>query len=85
MKIDLDRANAQLDALIERRAHEAEEANRLHAVWAESERRYDLRQAEERRQAWIGWHRRQAALFEDLAAEHRAELGRLIDLAAGES
>jgi len=77
--MDLDRAEAQLNRLIEDWAAAAQEAERAHAAWAESERRYNLRQAAERRLAWIGWHRRQAALFESLAAEHRAELGKLID------
>jgi hypothetical protein len=79
VEIDVERAEMELDALLERRAREAERANREAEAWAASERRYNLRQAEERRQAWISWHRRQAALFEDLAAEHREQAGKLID------
>lgn len=81
-EIDVERAEAQLDALIERRALEAEAANREASAGAESEQRYDLRRAAELRRACIDWHRRQAALFEMLAAEHRAAEGKLIDQGA---
>ena len=78
-EIDVERGEAQLDALIDRRALEAEAANWEASAWAESAQRYDLRRAEELRRAWINWHRRQAAPPETLAVEYWAAEGKPID------
>jgi hypothetical protein len=72
-------ADRAIDELIERRTTERERANREASAWAESAERYDLRRAAQLRQEWCEWHRRQVALFEALAAEHRQKLLRLID------
>jgi hypothetical protein len=71
----LDKVNKSINRLIESKeaAHEREE------MWAESVRKYKARHTEERRLGWIDWHRHRVALFESLAAEHREELGKLID------
>jgi hypothetical protein len=82
VEIAVERAEAQLDALIERRALEAEVANREASAWADSVQRYSLRGAAERRRAWAEYHRHRIALFEDLAEHHREMLGRLVDGAA---
>jgi hypothetical protein len=82
VEIAVERAEAQLDALIERRALEAEAANREASAWADSVQRYSLRGAAERRREWCEHHRRMIAVAEDLAERHRAELGRLLDGAA---
>jgi hypothetical protein len=58
-------------------ALKAEAANRAAQAWAKSEQCYNLRRAAELRRVWCDWHCRQAAIFQDLAAEHRAESGRL--------
>lgn len=52
MTIDMHKAEGQIDALIERRALEAEAANREARAWAESARRYALRRAAENRREW---------------------------------
>lgn len=83
MDLDVDKADQQIDSLITRRAIEREQANLEAAAWVELVKRYNFQQAEERRWEWISWHRRQAALFEALAQEHRERLGKLLDLAAG--
>ena len=74
----IEKASDSIDRLIESR-RSAEHARQ---AWAESEMRYASRQRGELRQAWCDWHRRQAALFESLAQEHRERLGQLIDEAA---
>jgi len=80
--LDLQRASDQIDVLIERRASEAqrEQANYEARAWSESVRKYNFARLRERRLEWCEYHRRQAALFEDLAREHREALGRLMDL-----
>ena len=83
MDFDVTAAEAQLDRLVEDRAREREQANYEAAAWRESVRKYNFARLRERRLEWIAYHRRQAALFEGLAAEHRAAMGRLIDEAAG--
>jgi hypothetical protein len=51
-QIDVERAEAQLDALIERRMLEAEASEREAQAWAESPERYDLRLAAQIRREW---------------------------------
>jgi hypothetical protein len=72
------RAEAQLDALIERRALEAQEANRVEAAWAESVRRYNLKRQAERRQEWREHFLHLAEVHAGLAAENRAKALRLV-------
>jgi hypothetical protein len=83
VEIDVERAEAQLDALIERRASEAgdlaETANREARAWVESAECYDLRRAAEVRREWCDYHRHMIAVAEDLVDRHREQLGRLID------
>ena len=71
MDLDLERASGQIDALIERRAREAEEANRLEAAWAESCRTYNLARAAERREARADFHRRMISAAEGWAEHYR--------------
>ena len=47
-----------------------------------AEKCYAFERTEEHRHAWLDHHRRQAAVFEALAAEHRETLFELMDLAA---
>jgi hypothetical protein len=81
----LERAEAQLDALIERRAREAQAANAAAYAEAGQVRRSNPRRAAEIRREWCDYHRRMIAVAQDLADRHRAALGRLIDSAAGEA
>jgi hypothetical protein len=76
---DVERAEKSLNDLIERRALEAEQANREAVAWAESAGRYNLARARELRQEWAAYYRHRVQLYEDLAAESRAKLGKLID------
>jgi hypothetical protein len=78
-ELDLGKAEAQLDALIEKRAQEAEAANREAQAWAESAQRYDMTRARELRQQRADYHRHLLAVFEAQAERHRAALLRLID------
>jgi len=81
--LDLERAEAQLNRLVEDRARELEQANREREAWTASVRKYNLSRARERRQEWCEYHRRMVATFESLAESHREQLGRLIDSSAG--
>jgi hypothetical protein len=78
-EIDVERAEAQLDALIERRVLEAEASEREAQEWAESPERYDLRLAAQIRREWWDYHRHRVVFFEDFAQRHREKLWRLID------
>jgi hypothetical protein len=81
---DLDqlaRGDESIGRLIESRAA----AQEREEMWAESVRKHDFRRAREQRQAWCGYHRHMAGVFESLAQEHREALGRLIDLGAEET
>ncbi len=78
MALNIDRAEAQLDALIERRAHEAKVANEEAAAWAESVRAYNLKRKAERREAWHAHYLQLAFVHEQLAAENKAKALRLV-------
>ena len=78
-----DAAEESLNALIERRAQEAEEANRAEAAWAESVLRFDARARAERRREWIDYHNDLARLHAQLAAEHEQKVLQLIDEGGG--
>jgi hypothetical protein len=78
--IDVDRAGHQIDSLIERRVAEREQANYEVRAWAEGEKRYNVARAHELRLEWCEDNRHRTALFEDLAAHNREELGTLVDL-----
>ena len=81
--MDLRRAEESLNALIERRALEAEAANRESTAWAESVERYDLRRAAELRRDWCDYYRTQIAAAEQMRERAVARLGRLIDGGGG--
>lgn len=74
-----DAAEESLNALIERRAQEAEEANRAEAAWAESVRTYNFKRLAERLEEWRAYHRRMIVVHESLAERHRTDLGKLVD------
>jgi len=69
-----------LNRLIERRAREADDANRVAEAWAESARRYNLRAAAERRQAWIRFHADMSVVHSRIAAEHEQKAALLADI-----
>jgi hypothetical protein len=73
-----DAVEEELDRLIERRAKEADDANRFAQAWAESVRRYNVRAQAERRQAWIAFHRDLERLHKSLADEHRQKAAALL-------
>jgi hypothetical protein len=83
VEIDVERAEAQLDALIERHALEAEAANWEARAWVESAKRYELRHAAERRAAWAEFYRAQIRAAEGMRERAVQRLGRLIDQEAG--
>jgi hypothetical protein len=78
-KISPEAASHQIDILIERRSRERDEANWAARMWAESARRYNLRQAAKRRREWIAHHRLLFQLHSKLAREHEEAAARLED------
>lgn len=77
-----DAVDAEIDRLIERRAQEAQEQERIAEGWVETARRYNLAAAAERRREWAQHHHDLARLHEQLAAEHHRKALRLIDRGA---
>jgi hypothetical protein len=74
----VEKAEAQIDAFISKRAKEREEANKLEEFWAEQERRHRERQREANRRAWIDHHGVMSRLHTGLAAEHADRRSRLL-------
>ncbi len=69
----LEKAEAEIDLFIEKRAREAGDANAIEALWAESVRRHHARRREENRQSWIAFHRGLARAHASISAEHRVK------------
>lgn len=75
---DLDETEAGLNALIERRARDREDANATEAAWAESVRAHHAEHREARRYLWIHYYRQLAESFRkrsEECAEKAAALG----------
>lgn len=77
-----ERAEAELDAFIERRSRKGDvDPDEREELWKESVRRYTARRREEMRAAWCEHHQGQAArlrtTLEALIARHEAEAERL--------
>ena len=66
----MERAEAELDRFIDRRAREAGDANAIEELWAESVRRHHARRREENRIAWVAFHRGLARAHASISAEH---------------
>ena len=77
MSLDLEKASAQIDTLIERRAREREQANWESTLWAESVRRYNFAARAERRRQWWQYHTDMAAIHTRIATEHTQKAARL--------
>ncbi len=77
----VERVEAELDGLVERRAVEARDAERVEEMWASSIRLHHARRREENAAAWRAYHLEQAARLEataaELAASHRARAAML--------
>ena len=69
----MERAEAELDRFIDRRAREAGDANAIEELWAESVRRHHARRREENRQSWIAFHRGLARAHAAISDEHRVK------------
>jgi hypothetical protein len=67
------RVEAELDAFINKRSREREEANRTEELWAEQERRHRQRWREANRRAWREYERHLERVHMDLALDHHAK------------
>ncbi len=75
----VERVEVELDRLVEKRAREAEDANRIEVLWQQSERAHRDRRREENVEAWCDFHRHMARLHASLCEEHRAKAEALLD------
>ncbi len=71
----LQRAEAEIDRYISRRARERSKAADLAEMWITSERAYREKKQEALREEWAAWHEaqlvRHRALLEELIDHHR--------------
>ncbi len=78
----LEKAEAEIDLFIEKRAREARDANAIEELWQHSTRAHRERRKQENAEAWRAYHLRQAASLEAVAAElargHRARAEALL-------
>ena len=73
-----ERAEAELDAFINKRSKAKEKANAEEEAWKESTRRVNEKRRWELRQEWIDHHGLMSRLHQDLASEHTSKRSRLI-------
>lgn len=74
----VEAVETQLDAFIERRARERDDANKVEAARAESERRAQEKRREINRWLWIDHHDRLSRQHLALAADHDDRRSRLL-------
>jgi hypothetical protein len=64
-----EKLEAEIDRIIEKRAAERRDANRIEELWKESARKVNGRRREESRALWYGYHMDQAERIERVASE----------------
>ncbi len=78
----MERVESELDRLVEKRAREARDAERVEEMWASSIRLHHARRREENASAWRSYHLEQALRLEataaGLARDHRARAEALL-------
>ncbi len=74
----VERVEAELDRLVERRAVEARDAERVEGLWKESTRRERDKRRRENRALWYGHHEHMRELHSSLAREHEARARALL-------
>jgi hypothetical protein len=74
----VERVEAELDRLVERRAVEARDAERVEDLWKESTRRARDKRRRENAAAWYGHHEHMRELHSSLSAEHEARARALL-------
>ncbi len=74
----IERVESELDRIIEKRAHEAKDAERIEDLWKESTRRERDKRRRENRALWYGHHVHMRELHSSLAREHEARARALL-------
>jgi hypothetical protein len=74
----VERVEVELDRLVEKRAHEAKDAERIEDLWKESTQRAREKWRRENAAAWYGHHVHMRELHSSLAAEHEARARALL-------
>jgi hypothetical protein len=67
----VETVESALDALLERRSKERQEANKRAEMWRESVRCYEARGKEARREEWISHHLTLERVHLEIAEDHR--------------
>lgn len=73
----IERVEAELDQIAEKRAREAKDAAKVEEAWAEQERRHRERRRSELREEWRAFHEHMQALHASLCNEHRQKAAKL--------
>ncbi len=74
----MERVESELDRIIEKRAHEARDAEIIEDLWKESAGRERDKRRRENRALWYGHHVHMRDLHSSLAAEHEARARALL-------
>ena len=76
--MDVERIEAESNGLVERRAAQTAEQERVEELWAQSVRRDRERRREENRALWVEFHTRLAASHARISADHEARVEALL-------
>ena len=72
----VERAEAELDSFIDKRARQAKDPERVEELWAKSTARDRARRREENRTLWVEFHSRLSRSYARISAEHEAKVRR---------
>ncbi len=84
LDLELERASASINELIERRAAERQRANWEADLWKNSEERLRARERERNRAAWYGYYSRLADAHAELSEEFARRAEQLCETGSGQ-
>lgn len=76
----LEKAEAQIDQFIEKRAREKADEQKIAELWAESDRREREKRRRENAQAWHDYYSSMARVHHGIAAEHAKRADGVLEL-----
>ena len=76
--MDVDKASAGIDALIEKRSRDKKRVNEEEDRWKASERRHQEKRRRENRQAWLEYYEKMNRLHLGIAEEHASRRSQLL-------
>lgn len=75
----VEKAEAQIDQFVEKRARERADEQKVADLWAESDRRERVKRRRENRAAWHDHEMHMSELHASLSEEHRLKAQRLME------